>query len=67
MSMPCPICSTRVSDSSALAHHVADRHSADSARVTVIAAELSLPVVACDIDAIHTSAILAAKTAKAAA
>ena len=63
----CPICSARVPDLARLAHHVANEHSADAANVTVIAAELGLPVVECDIDSIHTSPIAAAKKAKAAA
>ena len=62
---PCHICGAALCATYPLATHVADVHSDDSRHVTVIAAELSLPVVECDIDAIHRSAIAADKTARA--
>lgn len=65
MSAPCHICRAALSADYPLATHIADVHSDDARYVTVIAAELSLPVVECDIDSIHRSAIAAEKTAKA--
>jgi hypothetical protein len=61
MTQPCHICGAPLSALYPLATHVADIHSDDAANVTVIAAELSLPVVECDIDSIHSSAIVAEK------
>ncbi len=67
MSARCHICAAVLRADYPLAAHVADVHSDDAKHVTVIATELGLPVVECDIDAIHTSPIAAAKKAKVAA
>jgi hypothetical protein len=67
MTQPCHICGAALTGAYTLATHIADVHSDDAAHVTVIAAELSLPVVAMDIDRIYLSAIVAEKAAKAAA
>ncbi len=60
----CPICVAVLRSDCPLAAHIADVHSDDAKNVTVIAVELSLPVVECDIDRIHASAIAAEKTAR---
>jgi len=67
MSTRCPICRVELVAARFEAFHMAAAHSADAKRITVIAAELQLPVVECDIDSIHTSPIVAAKKSKAAA
>jgi hypothetical protein len=67
MTQPCHICGCALSIAYPLSVHVADVHSDDAQHVTVIAAELSLPVVECEIDRIYLSAIVAEKAAKAAA
>jgi hypothetical protein len=61
MTQPCHICGTALSALYPLTTHIADVHSDDAKHVTVIADELGLPVVECDIDAIHSSAIVAEK------
>lgn len=55
MNIRCPICGIELVAARFEAFHMAAAHSADAKRVTVIAAELQLPVVECDIDAIHSS------------
>lgn len=67
MTQPCHICGAALTQAYPLAAHIADVHSDDARHVTVIATELSLPVIACDIDSIHSSAIAAEKTARATA
>lgn len=67
MSAACPICGCELADIRFEKFHVAAVHSTDAKRVTVIAAELQLPVVECDIDSIHSSLIAATTTAKTAA
>jgi hypothetical protein len=60
----CHICSAALSQAYPLSVHVADVHSEDSRHVTVIAVELGLPVVECDIDRIH--AVYAARGSRVA-
>lgn len=64
MTQPCHICGAFLTGAYTLATHIAGCHSDDAKHVTVIAAELCLPVVECDIDSIHRSAIAAEKAAK---
>lgn len=61
MTQPCHICGAELMGAYTLAAHIAGCHSDDAKHVTVIAFELSLPVVECDIDRIHSSAIVAEK------
>lgn len=63
MTQPYHICGAELMGDYTLAAHIAGCHSDDAKHVTVIAVELSLPVVECDVDAIYLSAIVAEKAA----
>ena len=64
MTQPCHICGASLTGAYPLATHIADVHSDDAKHVTVVVAELSLPVVECDVDAIYQSEIYVRVAAK---
>lgn len=64
MNARCHICTAVLRADYPLATHVADVHSDDAQHVTVIAAELRIPVVECDVDSIYASKVYVSLVAR---